>query len=148
MAVDGVAIASGAIAGMLADQGTHHLNRITGTEIEPGETMAKILWHLKNIDDALNPNEAPNIDEPFNLQGYPYEYTTDAYNHRRAHLSIFFAVSTMARFDIPGVGTYLKTVGPGWIQCDLPGNTRISTSDASQKSVIVSYRADPLGAPL
>lgn len=148
MAVDGVAIASGAIAGIIADQGTHHLNRLNGTEIEPADALESILFHLKNIDEALNPNEAPNHDDILSIQGYPYEYVTDAENHHRPHLSIFFAVSTAARFDIPGVGTYLKTVGPGWIQCDLPGNTRISTSDASTKGVIISYRDNALGAPL
>lgn len=146
--LDAAAIISGAIGGAGGEQITRTFDRVMGQDDPHGPFIAQVLYHLANIDQALNPESNPNYDDVLVLQGYPYEYVTDGENHQRAHLSIFFVAATPARFDIPGVGTYLKSVGPGWIQCDLPGHTRISTTDSLAHPVIVSYRIDPIGAAL
>jgi hypothetical protein len=125
-----------------------HLNDSLPTESKivippPHPAVLKV---LEDIRDSLSPKEKSNRDDPLALQAYPYEYIIDDYWYGYSHVCIFFQTSTPIRIDIPGVGTYLKTVGPGWVQCDVRG--RVSTTDSTQHNVIVSYRVDPIGIAL
>lgn len=152
--LDAAAIGQGVVTGiatqhaMKATEST--VNRITGKQEEPSSTgiLLQMLDRLEAIALALSPSENPNIDLPMALQPYPYEYASDMAQYGKPHLSIFFHDSTPIRADIAGVGTYLKTVGPGWVSCDLWATTRFSTTDATNHNVIVSYRTEPIGSAL
>lgn len=155
MALDPFTLASNAITGIGTEQATRAVkgawNTITGQYEDPPEedVQQAQLRHLENIDKALNPvTQEKNVDFPMAFQPYPTEYITTVPLFARQHLSIFFHESTPVRFDIMGVGTYLKTVGPGWIQVDVSEETRISTTDNTNHNVIVSYRDTPLGSSL
>lgn len=155
MALDPVSLVSGIASGIATEQGTKAVkgawNSVTGQyDQPPGEDFqAGVLRHLASIDRALNPEQQEkNIDLPMALQAYPSEYITTVPLFARQHLSIFFHESTPTRFDIMGIGTYLKTVGPGWVQIDVSEETRISTTDGANHNVIVSYRDTPLGSSL
>ena len=141
--LDPALIAHGALSNVA---GESLLDMLEGEKPSTEDLLCLAVKYLRDIADATSLKDSPNIDEPCALQPYPYEYVTDDHNHNRPHVSIFFATSTPSRFDVPGAGTYLKTVGPGWVQCDLPGNTRISTTDSLTHNVIVSYRDNPIGA--
>lgn len=148
--LDAGAIVQGVASGYLTQKSMETLdkNLVPKQGMSQEELLQIIARHLENIDKALNPEYNPNLDFSFVLQPYPIEYVTDGDNMKRSHVSIFFRDSTPARFDIPGVGTYTKTVGPGWVQCDFRGDTRISTTDSLTHPVTISYRVDAIGVSL
>jgi hypothetical protein len=132
-------LATGVATGIATNKTIQQLDEL---QKDPNELSTHIL--LTQIRDALVPTEKQNLDLPMALQPYPSEYIIDEQWFLRAHVCIFFGVSTPIRFDIEGIGTYLKTVGPGWVQCDVRG--RLSTTDSQSHNVIVSYRVTPVGA--
>lgn len=145
--IDPSTIAHGVASQILGDKASKQLDHWSrGNQPTEYDLLCKIATHLESIDKATSLQETPNVDEPLPLLPYPQEYVTDEYNHQRPHVCILFATSTPARFDIPGIGTIQKAVGPGWVQIDTPGNTRISTTDSQTHYVIVSYRDNPIGA--
>jgi hypothetical protein len=150
--LDPINITEGVIAGVTTHAVTKQLEPSPNVSNPPDfkavspATAEGYLQLLQDIKNALSPQEQTNIDHPLALQPYPYEYVVNENWHNKAHFCIFFQTSTPIRFDIEGVGTYLKTVGPGWIQCDVRG--RISTTDATNHTVIISYRVDAIGASL
>ena len=158
MGLDPASIAQGVVTGIATQKAMQaanavldtQINRITGqAEAPQGEDpQAAMVRYLKIIAEALSPSDNPNIDLPMALQPYPYEYVTDPATYGKGHLSIFFHEATPLRADIAGVGTYLKTVGPGWVQCDIWANMRLSTTDSQTHTVIVSYRTDSIGSSL
>lgn len=141
--IDAGAIAAGIATGILSGKALDMFNHVTKTGLSHDE-KTEIL--LAAILEAVGPHEKENVNEIFALQPYPYEYIVQEDWHGKSHLCIFFHDSTPIRWDVEGVGSYLKTVGPGWVQCDVRG--RISTTDAQNHNVIISYREDALGAAL
>jgi hypothetical protein len=131
-------LATGVATGIATNKTIQEIDEL---QKDPTEVSTNTL--LLQIRDALTPTEKQNLNFPMALQPYPSEYVVDEQWFLRAHLCIFFGTSTPIRFDIEGIGTYLKTVGPGWVQCDVRG--RLSTTDSQNHNVIVSYRVDPVG---
>jgi hypothetical protein len=138
--LDGGMIATGVATSVVTQKGMESLDNATRTAPSHEETVEQL---LTDIRDAIAPPEKTSIEFPMMLQGYPSEYIIPDDFNERAHVCIFFFVVTAVRFDSVFGGTILKNEGPGWVQLDLPG--RISTSDASQKFVTISYRNDPIG---
>jgi|ERR1700749_471421 len=142
-------IANGVITGIATESTlsatSDFIKKITGLDDPPSaeDVMIALLAQLHN---DLAPQERFNYDESFALQGYPYDVPIDENWRGFPHVCMFFGVSTALRVEIEGIGAYLKTVGPGWVLLDVRG--RISTSDASTKNVILSYRYDPIGVAL
>ena len=137
-------IGQGVAAGLITHKAAQHLDHLTKQGPSHEESVVKLLTQIR---DALSPkDDAANVEDIFALQPYPYEYPIDEEWHTKPHVCIFFHDSTPIRFDIEGVGTYQKTVGPGWVQCDVRG--RLSTTDSQSHNIIVSYREDALGAAL
>jgi hypothetical protein len=140
MAMD---IVKGVGTGIVSQKATEKIGELT----RQGPTHEEnVLSLLSQIRDALSPKEKENKNYALALQPYPYEYAVDEDWLNKPHFCIFFHDATPLRFDVEGIGTYLKTVGPGWIQCDVRG--RISTTDSQNHNVIISYREDALGSGL
>jgi hypothetical protein len=143
MALDAGAIATGVATGIVTQKAGEAVNKAT----QQGPSYQdEVLFLLRGILDAVGPKEKENINRSVALQPYPYEYMINEDWHSKSHLCIFFHDSTPIRFDVEGIGTYQKTVGPGWVQCDVRG--RLSTTDSQNHNVIISYREDALGAAL
>ncbi len=134
--INPAAIAEGAMAGVAAKAA------IDMMQPDPNH-QESVIQLLTKILDAVSPQEKQQFDIPLLLQPYPYEYVIDPNWMGKPHLCILFAAATPIRFDIDGVGTYLKTIGPGWVQCDARG--RLSTTDAQSHGVMISYRDEEIG---
>lgn len=143
MAIDPGTIVVQGVAGYATQKTVEALHDAGNTGPSPQEQMISLLTEIR---DALAPKEKTNFNRSLALQPYPYEYIVDEEWHGKSHFCIFFHDSTPIRFDVEGVGTYNKTVGPGWVQCDVRG--RISTTDSQNHNVIISYREDALGSGL
>ena len=154
MGIDPASIAQSVVTGIVTDKAksaaTAVIDRTTGREqIDPNaDIQQQMLQALQGILQALSPEDNPNIDLPMAFQPYPYEYVSDMATYGKGHLSIFFHDATPIRADIAGVGTYQRTVGPGWVACDLWASTRFSTTDGLNHNVIVSYRTNTIGSAL
>lgn len=138
-------IATGAAAGVAA----HHASQASDGLFSGGRPSERDFLQLiaQDIHDllrTLDPQADRDQNEAVPLFPYPSEYVVD--DHKKPHLSIFFGASTPLNAYVPGIGQYQKTVGPGWVQCDLPAGTRLSTSDAQTHNIIVSYRDNPIGS--
>lgn len=136
-------IGQGVASGLIVHKAAQHLDHLTQQGPSHEDTVVSLLQEIRN---ALSPKDITNYEDIFALQPYPYEYIVDEEWHNKPHMCVFFHDSTPIRFDIEGVGTYQKTVGPGWVQCDVRG--RLSTTDSLSHNIIVSYREDALGAAL
>lgn len=94
------------------------------------------------------------------MQAYPLEFRIPPYD--RKHLSLFLpsgvggsagaytpSITTAKLYiEIPGAGTHIKSINPGWNQLDLPPGTLLATGDGLSYTVILSYRDDALGVQL
>ncbi|SRR6266487_1837504 len=129
-------IVEGAMAGVAAKKAIDFM------EPDPHH-QESIIQLLTKILDAVSPQEKQQFDIPLLLQPYPSEYVVDVNWMDKPHLCIFFPAATSIRFDIDGAGTYLKTVGPGWVQCDVRG--RLYSGDAQSHPAIISYRENEIG---
>lgn len=139
--LDPGALATGVASSAITQKGMEALNNATKTAPSHEERVEQL---LSEIRDAVAPEQREIIDVPMRLHGYPSEYIIPDDFNSRAHVCIFFLVVTSVRFDPVYGGSITKNEGPGWVQLDVPG--RLSTSDGTDKFVIVSYRNDPLGS--
>jgi len=140
-------ILTGVIAGVLADQVIKLSEKAQEALKNPDiSNDEKELILLAAILAAVSPQEKENKNFAFALQPYPFEKVIDEEWHGKPHLCIFFHDQTPIRFDIEGLGTLNKTVGPGWIQCDVRG--RLSTTDSTNHNILLSYRDDAIGVSL
>jgi hypothetical protein len=135
---------------VLSGVATHYATKAVDDSFPPdyGPVQHKkhsetVIELLQQIHRDLAGMETDNVDFVFALQPYPSEYTIEPDWKSRSHVCIFFATATPLRADIDGVGTYLKTVGPGWVVVDVHG--RLSTTDSLNHNVIVSYRINEVG---
>jgi hypothetical protein len=141
MMIDPSAVVSGVAAGYLTQKGIEKTNEVLHPDqYSPQHEMVNLLQDIKEI---LAPAPKDAIEESMNLFPYPGEYIIQDNFHERAHVCILFYTATPVRFDGIFGGSMLKTVGPGWIQVDQPG--RLSTTDAQNHFVTISYRDDALG---
>ena len=139
--IDPSAIATGVATGVVTQKGLEAANNATRRGPTHEEIVVQLLTEIR---DGVAPPEKTSIEESFNLQPYPSEYIIPDDFRQRAHVCIYFFASTPCRFDGLYGGSIQKTEGPGWVQIDMPG--RLSTTDASNHFVTVSYRNDALGA--
>ena len=140
-------ILAGVISGVIVHNAVEGTDKIKEVFKDPETSNEdKELLLLGAILAAVAPKEKENKNFIFALQPYPYEKVIDEEFHGKSHLCIFFHDQTPIRFDIEGLGTLNKTVGPGWVQCDVRG--RISTTDSTNHNVILSYRDDAVGVSL
>jgi len=142
MMIDPGSIVSGVASGYIVSKSQEKVEEaLHPGQKSPQDEMVQLLREIKEVL-APAPNDA--IEESMYLFPYPGEYIIDSDFHDRAHICILFYAATPVRFDGIFGGSMLKTVGPGWIQVDQPG--RLSTTDAQQHFVTISYRDDALGA--
>jgi hypothetical protein len=132
--IDPTSVVEGTMAGIAAQS--------VIDQLKP-QTQDSIIQLLTEIRNALSPQEKNQFDFPLLLQPFPYEYVVDPNWMGKPHFDIFFPAITAIRFDVDGVGTYTKNVGPGWVQCDVRG--RIYSGDANSHPVIISYRDEEIG---
>ncbi len=135
MGLDALAIAEGTMSGVATKTA---LDQLTPSDQE------NIISLLTQIRNNLSPKEEKqNHNYPMPLLPYPLEYEIEEHWEGKPHFCLFLHDATPLRFDIEGIGTFLPTLGPGWVQCDVKG--RISTTDGLNHNVIISYREDPVG---
>lgn len=142
--IDAGAVITGVIAGVISGKLSEGIDHVVQSNDYSHEEKIEIL--LGTLIQVSAPQEKENFNRSFALQPYPSEFAVNEDWHGKSHFCIFFHDQTPIRFDVEGVGTYLKTVGPGWVQCDVRG--RISTTDAANHNVLISYRDDAIGESL
>jgi hypothetical protein len=146
--IDPASIATGVVTQLVTQKTLEQVNTITEnvTGKSPPDKLDVVIALLAQIVQGVSQDERFNKDFPMILQPYPYEYIIDETWCEKPHFCAFFAVSTALQIQTEGAGTFLKTVGPGWVQLDIRG--RLSTSDGTNKNVILSYREQPIGVAI
>lgn len=143
------AIAQGAVSGLV----THHViaqadkaaRSLSGKDGDPTDNQI-IIALLARLVALTAPTESLNRNETMQLQAYPAEYLINEDWYGKSHVCLFLHEAAPLRMDIEGVGTYLKTIGPGWVLLDV--RARLSTTDGLSHSIMISYRNDSIGVAI
>lgn len=138
--IDAGAIAAGIIAGVGSQKAVDLFDHVTKSGLSHEE---KVEILLAGILEGVSPQEKTNQDISLLLQPAPYEYFIDENWMGKSHFCIFFPAVTQVTLFTEGAGTVTKASVAGWMQVDLRG--RLSSGDANNHPVILSYRDDALG---
>lgn len=154
--IDPVSVASGMIAGIASTETSHAVHGAFDSDEQKRlarrlefhdflQRLDEMTEHLENILNSLSRQYSPDEWYAFQTQPDPNAFIVPAYT--RNHFNMFIAGSTaiMLNFRIPNLGLYSKTVGPGWIQVDLPEHTEITSGDAVNHYVAVVFSDEERG---
>lgn len=160
--IDAASVAAGIATGMAAEQGNRLIRRVAPEDLS-NQDIHSVLGQMRDLLRIIarrNVELTPNENDPVPIFPYPQQFLVPDYN--RPHFSLFLGsgvtgsagnytpATTNARFyiEIPGVGTHIKTLTPGWNLLDLPPQTRLASADGNTYNVIISFRDDALGTAL
>lgn len=155
-------LAAGIATGIAAEQGNKLIRRVAPEDV-PNRDIHQLLGEMCDLLRVIarrSPELLPNENDSVPIFPYPQQWQVPEYD--RPHFSIFLGSGvtgaagnytqavTQARLyiEIPGVGTHIKTLNPGWNQLDLPPQTRLASADGNTYNVIVSFRDDAIGVAL
>ena len=140
--IDIASIAQGVVSGMATQKSLELINNITaGGQPSKDDIIIMLLARLVTIQE---PEEVWNHNFSMALQPYPMYYQIADDWQGKSHICLFTPAAFSLRIDAYGLGVYSRVIGPGWVQIDLRGT--LSSGDAANHNVLISYRDDALGA--
>lgn len=139
---------------------THHvtqsMDNMSGEECKRAGRRSEFWDFLEKLDEIAAHTKAYldlhtraiTPDEWYSITIYPDPLGYIVPHYERAHFCMFLPASTSVIFKIPQMGTYTKSIGPGWVQVDLPENTEIVSGDTNQYKVAIVFCDDVRGTAI
>lgn len=149
--IDPASVAQGVMTSVAAQHATGAIHDMTTTDDDKRATRRSEFWDfLQRLDEIsehlqsfinhqtreLDPDEWYYISLNVGAGG---EFIVPHYTKQHFSLFIPGTVAVSINFRIPGLGLYTKSVGPGWVQVDLPERTELTSGDVAAHPVAVVF---------
>jgi hypothetical protein len=122
------------------------IDRVDGPPQSIEELLQEQNRILAELANALSPSAKPDRNRTISILPYPNEVNLHPVDY--PHLCLFLPKATPLRIEIPGVGIYQKTLGPGWVQMDLDDGIVLASFDTNTYIGIVRWCVDAIGVAL